>query len=193
MGITIAVKDKIIIECINCASTIDLDARTYANYTGDIICFDCEKILNLQISDKELLSTPKIITKIIKIPNLPKSIEKDLTEAQSSFENKSYRASTVMCRRALEQICHHLDSVGNTLNKKIQDLISRGLVSREFSEIFTKIRIFGNIGAHFDPDEIKDIKRQDSKDLLDITLHIARHIYEVEAILKRLRKRKSQP
>ena len=183
-------RDMIHIECISCAETIKLDGRTYSNYAGDIKCEYCGKVLSLEIYDKQISTTPKQKTQLIKIPNVPKSIEKDLNEAQLSFQSKSYRASAVMCRRVLEQLCHNLNAEGRTLYDKINDLIERGLISREFSEILTKIRIFGNIGAHFSPNDEHGIKRQDSKDLLDITLHIVKHVYEVQSILIRLRKRR---
>ncbi len=177
--------------CPKCAKPFYLDAFTYWNFSGDIKCINCGAIMTVKIQNGELLSTPILKEiKIHKLPFAPESINDDFQEAQLCHAIGAYKACIVMCRRALEQMCDDIGADGDTLYQKIRDLQMKGIIQSEIADLFNEIRYFGNYGAHPKNDLLEEITEDDSETVLEITLHVLKHIYEIPQKLKKLRDRR---
>jgi len=179
--------------CAHCAKPFSLDPFTYWNYSGDVRCTNCGATLTVSIANGNLRSTPILRTlDLHKIPNAPENINGDVMEAQTCHAVGAYKACVVMCRRALEQVCIDLSAEGNTLHEKIRNLLDQGFISSEIFEILNEIRYFGNYGAHPNNDLLGDVTPDDSSLVLEVTLHMIKHIYEIPEKIRKLRLRRAR-
>ncbi len=178
--------------CAHCAKSFHLDV-TYWNYSGDVRCTICGSILTVNIKGGELTSTPILrTTDFYKIPNAPNNINSDALEAQTCHAVGATKACVVMCRRTLEQVCIDKGAKGKTLHEKIRNLLDQGFISSEIFNIFNEIRYFGNYGAHPSNDLLGDVTKDDSSLVLEVTLHMVKHIYEIPEKLRKLRLRRTR-
>src|SRR3990172_8180757 len=122
------------INCLSCAKNKFLGIITYWNYKGDVKCEYCGAIMNIHIESGELQFCILKGSKLVKIDELPLNIQSDVSEAQICQSVGAYKASVVMCRRALEQICDNMSADGNNLKDKIKSLYDDGIIS---SSLFT--------------------------------------------------------
>ena len=179
--------------CPKCGKPFYLDPFTYWNYSGDVKCTNCGAVMAVEIKEGQLLSTPILKElKVHNVPFVPESINDDFLEAQLCHAVGAYKACVVMCRRALEQMCDDMNAKGDTLYQKIKDLQTKGIILSEIADIFNEIRYFGNYGAHPKNDLLEGVTEEDSATVLEITLHILKHIYEVPQKLKKLRRRRGE-
>ena len=167
--------------CPACTKEFRLSATAYWNYIGDVRCTNCGAYLtNIVIENGELKKTP--IHKSLalhRIQGTPDALMSDLIEAQRCHAAGIYNASVVMCRRALEQLCIDKQAEGHTLHDKLKSLTEQGILSREISDSSNEIKYFGNCGAHSENDLLGGIIEKDASEVLEICLHIVKHIYEV--------------
>lgn len=78
--------------------------------------------------------------------SIPKPIREDLSEADTCIELKLLKASSIMLRRAIENICYTINpSLTGSLNQKIEDLLNN---YPDLVKIAHEIRIIGNESAH---------------------------------------------
>lgn len=82
---------------------------------------------------------------------LPPSVREAYIEALLCFNYNLYTAALAMCRRTLEAsvIAQGIDNK-EKLWKKIEELHKKEIIGKELMDVATEIRLFGNIGAHFD-------------------------------------------
>jgi hypothetical protein len=186
--------DRIHWQCPICANQHPLDPYVYANYKGEVRCWDCKALLSISFNDGDLQSTPKIISKIsAELKYVPTNILHDLNEAEMCFSIKATTACVILCRRALESVCVDKKAIGSTLYDQIKDLLEKGLISKDTFQYFEEIRLFGNYGAHPTNDLLDDVSIEDAEIALEITTHIIKHIYEMLGkITKLTEKRKNK-
>jgi hypothetical protein len=175
--------------CAACAKPFFLDPVAYWNYAGDVRCTNCGAFLtNVVFQAGELKATPIHKTlSLQRIAGAPGGLMEDLIGAQVCHAVGAYKASIVMCRRALEQFCLDKRASGRTLRDKLQFLASQGVLSSEVVDLANEIRYFGNYGAHPENDLLTGITGEESGQVLELCLHMARHTYEMQQTLQRLR------
>ena len=116
--------------------------------------------------------------------NVPKEIAADFSEALRCHFIKSYRASVVMCRRAIQSSSIELKAKGGRLIDQIDDLFSSGKITEALKDFAHEVRLTGNDGAHPDKDGLADVGEQDSNDIIDFTREYLHHVYIMPAKLK---------
>ncbi len=149
---------------------------------------ECGVNLSVNIKEGELRRTPEVLDVYI-IKGADPEVRSDFSEAQKCYNVEAYKAAVVMCRRALEGMTCSMGAEGRTLIEKMEDIYQKGLISKRNLDIATKVRLFGNIGAHLKNDLLGGIKENDARGVLDITLHLLRDVYEVPVSIERLRER----
>ena len=185
------------VHCLNCAVPFELPIE-YNEYEGNVLCPSCKHMhlmsfISGRIKKQELLVTEVLHRKVIEeVPDAPDDINSDLWEAQICVSVNAHKATVVMCRRVLEQLCDDQGAQGNTLYEKISDLQSRGSISETDEKLFNTIRYFGNYGAHPTQDLLGEVSKKDSDLVLGVTIHLVRHIYEIPKIIETLEKRRQE-
>jgi hypothetical protein len=113
-----------------------------------------------------------------------KDVAEDFKEALRCHWIKSYRASVVMCRRAIQSSAIDLKAKGGRLIDQIDDLFTSGKITEALKEFAHEVRLTGNDGAHPDKDGLADVVEQDSSAIIEFTREYLHHVYVMPAKLK---------
>jgi hypothetical protein len=116
--------------------------------------------------------------------NVPKEIATDFAEALRSHWGKNYRATVVMCRRALQSSAIDLKAKDGPLVAQIEDLFEKGKITEPLKDFAHAIRLTGNDGAHPDKDGLRDVTEKDADDIIAFTQEFLDHVYVMPAMLK---------
>lgn len=139
----------------------------------------------------EILETyPKLVSQ--KHEAIPQKIWVDYLEASQAYDVGAYKASVVMCRRTMQNVCLEHGAIkvdSNGRYQKLKDQIKQAFPQKDYSLIHAyadKIKYFGDYGAHPQDDNIDDVTKETAKKVLDFTLEILKIGYIVEWELKKL-------
>jgi len=117
-------------------------------------------------------------------PTVPEAIRNDFAEALRCEFIKSYKATVVMCARAIQGSAIALGAKKKKLTDQIDELFSQGKITEALKDFAHEIRVTRNLGAHPDKDGLEDISPQDAKDIVDFTREYLHHVYVMPAKLK---------
>jgi hypothetical protein len=114
-------------------------------------------------------------------PEVPEAIAADFGEALKCRWLDCFRATLLMCRRAIETSCNELGAQGKSLLGKIDNLATDGKITEGLKNLAHHIRLEGNEGAHGLADELAPEK-------VDAVISFARqyfnYVYVLPAQLK---------
>ena len=117
-------------------------------------------------------------------PEIPEPIAGEYREAIRCRWVNAYRASVLLCRRALEVSCQLEKAQGKLLFDKIEDLAGRQMITGTLKRMASRIRLLGNTGAHGDYMEVLDnITEADADDALQFMEHYLNYVYVFPARL----------
>jgi len=116
--------------------------------------------------------------------NIPSEIAEDFREALRCEWIRAYKASVVMCRRAIQSSAIALKAKGSKLIDQIDDLFKAGKITEPLKDFAHEVRLTGNDGAHPDKDGLADVTQQDSADTIEFTREYLHHVYVMPAKLK---------
>jgi hypothetical protein len=121
---------------------------------------------------------------------IPESIRNDFKEALRCQGVSAYRATVVMCRRALQTSCHDLKAGGDKLIQQIEDLAAKGKITASLKDLAHQVRKIGNVGAHPDEDGLEDVIAADAEDIVEFMNQFFGHVYIMPARMEALKKRR---
>lgn len=124
--------------------------------------------------------------------SIPENVWSDYLEACKSFDTKAFKATVIMCRRMLQNVCQ--DRGAKSKNAKgewisLRNQIKEAFPEKEYSLIHSiadKIKYFGDYGAHPQDDNIDDVSEDISKRILDFSYRILETVYVGPWELKKL-------
>lgn len=115
---------------------------------------------------------------------IPVHIRSDFQEAIRAEWIKAYKATVLMCRRALQTSCDTEKAAGNDLYTQIDDLAAKQTINRPLKDMAHRIRLLGKKGAHGDYSDIDDtITPEDASDAITFMRHYFEHVYVLPAKL----------
>lgn len=136
---------------------------------------------------------------------IPQSIAEVVCQAQSVL-SKSPRASFILCRAVIEEICNdfeipaeNLNSKGKiyfvSLNERLVQLFKKEKISEDLISIIQGIRELGNEGAHSDHLTFsQQVKIEDADSLFTLVNYVTKRLYvdkyrqqEAEEVLSNLK------
>ncbi len=118
--------------------------------------------------------------------DIPKDIETDRFEAWKCFIDESYKASAIMARAALQNAVRRLSAKGNNLKSEIDNLQSKGIITKQLSEFAHEVRITGNDMAH--PESITVVNKNEIRESLDFLDGFLETVFVLPAIAERRKK-----
>jgi len=107
-----------------------------------------------------------------KLDHVPKSVATSF-EAALKIRKIDGHSCLMALRHTLEMICDNQNGSGDTLQKKIKNLIDKNVFPKGLSNSFDVIRIYGNAGAHTD-NKITDYQL---KELISILYNVINYLY----------------
>jgi hypothetical protein len=124
-------------------------------------------------------------------PGIPQPIAEDFQEALRCRWVKAFKATVVMCRRAIQASC--LEKKANPKLKligQIDEIAKAGLITEPLRQFAHEVRLEGNDGAHPDPDGLANVIEKDADDIIEFTREYLNHVYVMP---EKLAKRKPPP
>jgi Domain of unknown function (DUF4145) len=95
---------------------------------------------------------------------LSAEIAADRREAWSSYFAGNRRAAIIMGRAAIQRAVRGLGAEGDGLKQEINDLVSRGVITKHLGKFAHEVRISGDDAAH--PEELGEISRGEAEESL---------------------------
>ena len=111
------------------------------------------------------------------LTNVPTQIEKEY-KATLQVRHISSNACAVLARRTLEAIFSHENAAGRTLSDKVNDLIKSERIPPLLADVAHLGRQIGNLGAHFDKEEVTEA---DVTAMIDFLETILEYLYVLPA------------
>ncbi|MDE2019262.1 MAG: DUF4145 domain-containing protein [Patescibacteria group bacterium] len=168
-----------IIVCLGC------DALSFRHVSSDSDSVDMDEYGNLNAIEREILY-PSRITGRRQIENthlLPLNIRKIYEETHGALCSRFAILAGIGIRTLAESICKEKDTVGINLEKKIDDLVIKGILTRNNAEVLHKTRLLGNRSAH----EFVEPKEQELDIAMDIIENLLENVYIIPERAKRLK------
>ncbi len=197
-----------IIECTTCILTFDADALSHyviedpADYliASKYSFAKCPKCFSPVLLEQERFvdfeeiywGKPKTLYPQADFhinPVIPDKLRNTLVEAIQCYRSKSYTATTIMCRRALEGFCTIKGIKERNLSLSIKKLKTDGVINEQLFEWATELRLLGNEAAH-NIDIV--FSATDASDTLDFTIAIFDFTYSFKDKFEKFKKRVQQ-
>ena len=141
--------------------------------------------------DTELVDQyPKITPKQHK--SIPRQVADDYVDAIKCFDVGTWKASVVMCRRALQESVIEKGAKKDKLWEQIDELYNQQIITKSIKDWAHEIRLTGNIGAHPDKDGLEDVTKEDAKELIDFMEEYLNYVYIMPSKLEAKRAKKEK-
>lgn len=116
---------------------------------------------------------------------LPQAVSRIYDETHSALSNKQPILAGVGIRALVETVCNEKAAVGYSLENKIDDLVTKGVLTQTGAETLHSMRILGNEAAH----EVKPHSEETLNLAMDVVEHLLNDVYILPAATKALPKR----
>jgi hypothetical protein len=177
--------DKWICLCDNssCNRTFFADVKykwTMAGTSGE------QSILHFDIIE----TYPKFVAE--RHESIPENTWIDYVEASRCFNADSYKATVVMCRRALQNVCLGKGAIKQDANGKwisLRTQLKTVFPQKDYSlihELSDAIKFLGDYGAHPQDGAIDKVSKEDARTVLNFTMQIFEIAYIQQWKIKKL-------
>jgi HEPN domain-containing protein len=119
--------------------------------------------------------------------NLPDSILHSLEEAISCFSARAYKATALMVRRTLEELCADRNASGKDLKARLSNLGDSVVVPKELLEAADELRLLGNDAAHIEAKSYDNIGREEAELAIELAKELLKAVYQYADLVARLR------
>jgi hypothetical protein len=119
--------------------------------------------------------------------NLPPTVRHSLEEAIKCHAVACFRASALMIRRTLEEVCEDRGATGGNLKARLSSLGSKTVIPKELLEAADELRILGNDAAHVEAKDYDNIGAAEVEVALMLTKEILKGVYQYADLVKALR------
>lgn len=124
---------------------------------------------------------------------VPGQLVSTLLEAVDCHSCGAFRASALMVRRLMEELCEAQGAKGNNLYQRLEDLGKKVPVSIALLDGARELRILGNDAAHIEAKEYASIGKEEAEIAIEVGKEILKAFYQHQSLVERLQKlKKSQ-
>ncbi|MCR9056303.1 MAG: DUF4145 domain-containing protein [Rhodobacteraceae bacterium] len=122
--------------------------------------------------------------------DIPHRLLKTLEEAIACHAAGAYRASAMMVRRLLEEICEDASASGKTLHVRLQALKGNIVLPEELFDAMQELKALGNDAAHIEAKSYDNIGADEAEDSLELAKEILKARYQLKGLVDRLKNRR---
>ena len=123
---------------------------------------------------------------------IPARILASFEEAIKCHSISCFKASALMVRRTLEEVCGDQSAKGKDLKERIAALGEKIIVPRELLEAANELRLLGNDAAHLEAKVYDDVGKVELDLAIELTKEILKAVYQLADLLERLKSLKSK-
>lgn len=164
----------------NTVRTISAGARICPNP-------QCLGLVFFIINNQNILATWPPETIDFDTAGVPAAVREALEEAISCHANGCYRATALLVRRTLEEICVERGVDGRDLKQRIAALGDRIIMPRELLDALDQLRILGNDAAHIEARIYDQIGSEETDIAILLTKEILKATYQYVELVAKLR------
>lgn len=148
---------------------------------------ECNSIVFVALEgDQVILSFPPEVINF-DAAELPPEILASLSEAITCHAAGAYRASAIMVRRTLEELCVDKGAQGDNLYKRVAALKGAALVPQELLDAAHELRLLGNDAAHLEAKSYNSIGRQEAGLAIELAKELLKAVYQYKSLVDKLR------
>jgi hypothetical protein len=125
--------------------------------------------------------------------DVPNEVKAALEEAISRHASGCFRASAIMVRRTLEELCRDRGASGSNLKERLRSLASKVVLPQELLSALDDLRLLGNDAAHVDSQEYNSIGQAEVEAGIAVAKEILKAVYQYAALVKQLKALKKTP
>lgn len=119
---------------------------------------------------------------------LPKQIADCLDEAIGCHAAGCFRASALLVRRTIEEVCKEKSATGRTLKARIQSLGTVMTLPPALISAMDQLRLLGNDAAHVDASDYDEVGANESAAAIMLAKEIVKAAYQYDHLLEALSK-----
>lgn len=153
--------------------------------------FHHDELGDIELDDHEELYPGRVAGrhKLRYSVHLPPQINRIYNETHSALCNKLFVLAGVGIRALIEVVCKDKSANGSDLEKKIDNLVTMGVLTKDGANILHSLRIMGNQAAH----EVKPHSEEDLYTAFDVVEHLLEGVYLLPKKATNLPKRIQNP
>lgn len=118
---------------------------------------------------------------------LPDQILSSLEEAVSCHAAGAYRATALMVRRVLEELCEERTATGKTLKDRLGNLGTNVVIPKELLDAADELRLLGNDAAHIEAKSYDQIGEPEAALAVELAKELLKAVYQYQSLVDRLR------
>lgn len=122
---------------------------------------------------------------------IPDKLVRTLSEAITCCANGAYRASAMMARRLLEEVCDEAGATGKNLHIRLAALRNSVILSEALFDAADEMKILGNDAAHVEAKHYDEIGKEEAEICIEISKEILKARYQMNSLVERIRSLKS--
>jgi Domain of unknown function (DUF4145) len=119
--------------------------------------------------------------------NLPPDILSSLEEAIKAHAAGCYRASALMVRRVLEELCEDKKATGGDLKQRLATLGASVVIPKELLDAAGELRLLGNDAAHISAKNYDDIGTEQATLAIELAKELLKAVYQYASLVDRLK------
>ncbi|WP_081717674.1 DUF4145 domain-containing protein [Hyphomicrobium nitrativorans] len=123
--------------------------------------------------------------------SIPANLLTTLSEAVACHSVEAYKATALMVRRLLEEICEREGATGPNLHQRLHDLRSKVPLSEALLDGAMELKILGNDAAHIEAKEYAAIGKEEAEIAVEVAKEILKALYQHKTLIARMQKLKS--
>jgi hypothetical protein len=116
---------------------------------------------------------------------LPTAVSRIYDETHAALCSRQPILAGVGVRALVEAVCKEESAAGSNLENKIDNLVTKGVLTKNGAEILHGLRILGNVAAH----EVKPHSERTLSLAMDVVEHLLTDVYILPAATEKLPKR----
>lgn len=154
-------------------------------------CSNCDQIV-LVVFDLIGDNKPRIlqvfppISEKMHTEGVSEMVIKLLNETLACYAAGCYRATCIMARRVIEEMCGEMGYTTGTLHQKLKQMADKGEIPQNIHAILNEVKLLGNDAAHVELRNFDDIQEEHAKSAVGIIKWILDHWFNESQTLSSL-------
>lgn len=148
---------------------------------------DCQSLVFIVLQNGKLDTSypPEIID--FDSSNLPARILETLEEAIKAHGAGCFKASALMVRRVLEELCSDKNATGNDLKTRLAALGGNIVIPQELLSAADELRLLGNDAAHVEAKTYDSIGPNEATLAIELAKELLKAVYQYSSLVSKLK------
>ncbi|KRR09966.1 hypothetical protein CQ12_06015 [Bradyrhizobium jicamae] len=148
---------------------------------------ECRGLVQVVLRNGHLIESYPPETIDFDSTDLPPNILDSLEEAIKSHAAGCYKASALMVRRVLEELCDDKQANGGDLKQRLAKLSQSVVVPKELLDAADELRLLGNDAAHVKANNYNAIGLDESALAIELAKELLKAVYQYTSLVSKLK------